>query len=266
MARRRRARWLGFVAASLVAGACGFPDVTYSDGGADDGGGPDVSAADSPAGAEGSSTHDAAGAGDAPVGADAPGEGEASSGGDAPTGGDASDATSPVESGGPEASVDSSGEAAVESGSEAGPDAAADASPDSPADVETVDVNEASTVDTLVCDEDGDTYLNKNIAACAGGNDCCDTDKAAHPGVTAWFTTADACSSFDYNCNGQLDPQYPTSLHCGGTGLTGCTGGSGFQSDPGCGNSGVLYTCTAPSGLSLACTPGDPISVTQGCH
>jgi hypothetical protein len=37
--------------------------------------------------------------------------------------------------------------------------------------------------------------------------DCCDTDSRAHPGVTAYFTTRDACGSFDWNCSGADEKQ-----------------------------------------------------------
>ena len=36
----------------------------------------------------------------------------------------------------------------------------------------------------------------------AAAGDCCDTDSAAHPGVSAYFTTRDACGGFDWNCSG----------------------------------------------------------------
>jgi hypothetical protein len=110
-----------------------------------------------------------------------------------------------------------------------------------------------------------DTYKVEGVAACGTGTDCCDTDNKAHPGQTTYYTTADACGSFDYNCNGTVDPEYPSNLKCGGTGLTGCTGGSGFiGTDPGCGGSALYGTCVA-NGI-LTCQAGDEMTVTQGCH
>lgn len=38
--------------------------------------------------------------------------------------------------------------------------------------------------------------------------DCCDSDANAKPGQTTYYTSANACGSFDYNCNGQEDQQY----------------------------------------------------------
>jgi hypothetical protein len=34
--------------------------------------------------------------------------------------------------------------------------------------------------------------------------DCCDTDASAHPGQTAFFSSADACGSWDFDCDGTL--------------------------------------------------------------
>jgi hypothetical protein len=49
--------------------------------------------------------------------------------------------------------------------------------------------------------------------------DCCDSDSSAHPGVTVYSTTPDACASFDYNCSGTADLQLAcpqnANLACG---------------------------------------------------
>jgi len=74
-------------------------------------------------------------------------------------------------------------------------------------------------------DADGDGYGNPAvvIAACArpagyvaNGTDCCDSDANAHPGQTAYFATADACGSFDYNCDGASTPQPNGPANCTG--------------------------------------------------
>ena len=71
---------------------------------------------------------------------------------------------------------------------------------------------------TYYVDHDGDGYgeTNKTIQFCeepgaaapAGyviqGGDCCDSDANAVPGQTKYFTSADACGSWDYNCNGTI--------------------------------------------------------------
>lgn len=261
----RTRRPIALVGAALFAAACAFPDLQYggSDGGDD-------------AGSDGASGHDAT---TAEGGADATGDGPAGDGGADVTvadGGDAGEA-------GPEAGVDTGGDGS------AGVDAA-DAS-DAPATGETggetgadgggqeagadaADGGDAATVDSghdaadtgpdavVNCDQDLDTY--HAAGGNCGGNDCCDTDNQAHPNQTAFFTSASKCGSFDYNCNGKNDPQYPTSISCGGTGALGCTGGPGYMSDPGCGNSGTFYQCV-PNG-ALACKPGSPVTQVQGCN
>jgi hypothetical protein len=240
---RRQVVTLSVVA--LVA-ACGFPDVTYESPG-----GGDASHTDAPFTAEGSGG-DASEAGDAT----SSGDSEASAGTDAAgDGGDAStsadtgtdaplvDADATTDAPADSSAADTSFDAVEEQPADSGADAPADAPP--------------------VCDFDQDTYKAKG--ATCGGNDCCDTDNKAHPNQASFFTQADACGSFDYNCNGTNDPEYPANLACGGTGLTGCTGGSAFiAADPGCGNSGLYGTCVA-NGI-LACQPGNEMTVTQGCH
>ena len=55
-------------------------------------------------------------------------------------------------------------------------------------------------------DDDGDGYGEcPNCGIAAGctydGDDCCDTDANAKPGQTSYFTSTNACGSWDYNCN-----------------------------------------------------------------
>ncbi len=113
------------------------------------------------------------------------------------------------------------------------------------------------------CDRDGDGYPAQG--AC-GGTDCCDTDSSANPGVksTAWFTKMpDQCGNWDYNCDGKVEEEFPVTLTCGGLAATGCTGGSGFMGDPGCGSTGPVYACS-PNGLG--CKAALTGSAPQGCH
>jgi len=208
--------------------ACGFPGVSYEPPDAGDA----ASHPDSPVSGEGSSgddgtTGDGAGPGD---------DGEASS--DSSSGGD----TGMGDTGAVDSPVDVVEEPPADSGGDA-----RDATGDAP----------------IVCDVDMDTY--KAEGATCGGNDCCDTDNQAHPGQTSYFTAPDKCGSFDYNCSGSNEPQYPGNLKCGGTGATGCTGGSAFiGAAPSCGMTGLYGTCV-PNGL-LACQQGNEVSLAQGCH
>jgi hypothetical protein len=66
-------------------------------------------------------------------------------------------------------------------------------------------------------DYDGDHYgTSASIQRCGTtvpsgyadkSGDCCDSDTNAHPGQTSYFTTADACGSFDYNCDTHETPK-----------------------------------------------------------
>jgi hypothetical protein len=85
---------------------------------------------------------------------------------------------------------------------------------------------------TYYTDADSDGYGSSNalklcndsgVAAPPGFStvtgDCCDSDAAANPAVTSttWFDYADACGSYDYNCDGKIEQQYSPSkpVACG---------------------------------------------------
>jgi hypothetical protein len=226
--------------------ACGFPEVNYEKANGDDGG--EDAKADGTTGADGASSGgDASEAGDATSSGDV----EASTSGDA-MGDSSTDGDAMGDAPGDSSAVDSSLDAIEEKPADSGTDAPADAP---------TDVHEAGDAAPL-CDVDQDTY--KAEGATCGGNDCCDTDNQAHPGQATFFTQADKCGSFDYNCNNQIDLEYPVNLKCGGTGITGCTGGSAFLGNPACGTSALYGTCV-PNG-ALACQAGSEMTVMQGCN
>lgn len=74
---------------------------------------------------------------------------------------------------------------------------------------------------TYYRNQDGDDYGSESsgtIVQCdvvarapagfaAVGGDCCDSDPAAHPGVTSYFTTRDGCGNYDWNCSGGEEQQ-----------------------------------------------------------
>ena len=109
--------------------------------------------------------------------------------------------------------------------------------------------------------------------------DCCDTDSAARPGATGWFTTPRAvCGGYDYNCSGANDFQYTNTDSCQVSGAcftfdrlceTPYAGWVGPLVIP-CGNSGSYYaSCTVTStcgGAGTTCTPSSSTTRTQGCH
>jgi hypothetical protein len=72
--------------------------------------------------------------------------------------------------------------------------------------------------ETFYVDRDGDGFgeSNKTISFCevqgatpptgyvTQGGDCCDSDANAFPGQTKYFTSADGCGGWDYNCDGTI--------------------------------------------------------------
>jgi hypothetical protein len=86
---------------------------------------------------------------------------------------------------------------------------------------------------TFFVDADGDGYGTAASArVCSTLNappppgyavlsgDCCDIDSGANPGLPAntYFQFADACGSFDWNCDGSVEQENacPTGVTCGG--------------------------------------------------
>ena len=109
-----------------------------------------------------------------------------------------------------------------------------------------------------------------NYTATVSG-DCCDQDNKAKPNQTDWYTSTNACGSWDYNCSNNTDYQYTASGGgCDAWGVgNGCglnTGWSGARANcgqtkayvtGGCGYCCFLWTC--------CCDPSSP-NRTQGCH
>ena len=149
---------------------------------------------------------------------------------------------------------------------------------------------------TFYKDGDGDGYGNPAAPAgfcgtsapsgyVSNNGDCCDTDKAANPGVaaTAWFTSADACGSFDYNCDGVATQQYTSLGYCTTTGTcdltTGlsCSKAIGWAGStvPACGalgnyisgcGIGNCCSCSDPCGCGRPCGATTSSGVYQPCH
>lgn len=94
-------------------------------------------------------------------------------------------------------------------------------------------------------DEDGDGVISWQ---CAGGKDCADQDKRAHPGAD--FTAGAAISGprspgtlpYDFNCDGTETKQTPVLACIGAICATPATT-KGFQQDESCGAPGMLGHC-----------------------
>ena len=89
------------------------------------------------------------------------------------------------------------------------------------------------------CDLDRDGF--RAMSAECGGTDCCDFDGRAFPGEQSFFTTADACGSFDYDCNGVDDPEF-VKVNCV-LAVLACNGSGFDQAPPACGASATFDTC-----------------------
>jgi hypothetical protein len=109
-------------------------------------------------------------------------------------------------------------------------------------------------------DADGDGYRTSGThtsasLSCSGahdgratdGRDCCDLDDRAHPGQTAWFTTANHCGSFNYDCASGIDFRYSTAIGSCSTSWSGSSpscsvSGGWLGSAPTCGSWGDYVT------------------------
>lgn len=118
---------------------------------------------------------------------------------------------------------------------------------------ENVDAAGCTTCD---CDTDG---FKERDGGCEGGPgavyDCDDGDRDIRPTQTFvddFHWTSVHPVPFDWNCDGKVDKAYPTNLKCGGTVLTGCTGGQGFKGDPTCGTGEDYFECKGVNGLCAA--------------
>ena len=124
-------------------------------------------------------------------------------------------------------------------------------------------------------DADGDGYgAGTPRCLCAksppysntSGNDCCDLDPSAHPYQQAWFTVADACGSFDYNCDGNSETRYGRTGSCNQD-WPNCSVNTGFTDFVACGQtSGAwLLNCTSPH-LTFRCAANQYAGMQQACR
>jgi len=88
-------------------------------------------------------------------------------------------------------------------------------------------------------DGDGDGSGSAKVTRCErapapgyalAGGDCCDSDANTHPGATTASTIANACGSYDRNCDGKVERSDGSNATCG------CI--------PGVGESGAPVLCT----------------------
>ena len=100
-------------------------------------------------------------------------------------------------------------------------------------------------------DADGDNYgTGSSQQICSGaslpsgyasqGGDCCDTDANAKPGQTSYFTSTNACGSWDYDCDSSISK---SSASCGYAASCSPTGSVSYCSAPYCRRTYALYDC-----------------------
>jgi len=96
--------------------------------------------------------------------------------------------------------------------------------------------------------------------------DCGDLDPNAFPGQLEYFTEASATLlpfyRYDFNCNGQDDPETLT-FACYAAPTSGCVAEEGFIEVTYCGGSG---DATDQCEGDVVCTPGEVYTLTQGCR
>ncbi len=100
-------------------------------------------------------------------------------------------------------------------------------------------------------DADGDGYAAASgdmvcKASASLGTDCCDSGANAHPGQTSYFTTANACGNYDYNCDNAATKRYNclTTLGYESCTVTRPTGQCGcVDAIPACGAPVIFRVC-----------------------
>jgi hypothetical protein len=97
----------------------------------------------------------------------------------------------------------------------------------------------------------------------ADNTDCCDSDANAHPGQASYFTSEDACGSFDYNCNGSADAEHlALEVPCTNAGVCSqggamCAHGTAGWSGgavAACGTTATWFLGTCQTGKTTCCS------------
>jgi hypothetical protein len=96
--------------------------------------------------------------------------------------------------------------------------------------------------------------------------DCCDSDPTAHPNQSMYFTFANNCGNFDWNCDGTLEQQdTSTGMKCVFvSGDNSCNTTQGWANGPpACGMTATYYSgnCGAPPTCAQMSS-----SQKQACH
>jgi cysteine-rich repeat protein len=136
------------------------------------------------------------------------------------------------------------------------------------------------SLNTFYRDADSDGYGTSADTVCGwsapagyvpASGDCCDARADVNPGQMAFFQTTYSCTSssvpsWDFDCDGALEPEFPNCASCA-DGVGGCVTTPGWESVgpvcavPTCGAGGVLITTCGP-----LCRPGPATDSVQRCN
>jgi hypothetical protein len=127
------------------------------------------------------------------------------------------------------------------------------------------------------CDCDDDEYADMNCDVDAAGlksakgnplmpGDCDDLDGLRHPGQGYVDEVPAPGKDGNWDCTMPIEYFPVQNLTCGGIGLTGCSGGSGFVTAPPCGTESTFYSCEPQTNALAPCQPKPTGSSTrQAC-
>ncbi len=115
-------------------------------------------------------------------------------------------------------------------------------------------------------DSDGDGFGtgSDNVKVCGqtppagyvtSNSDCCDTDVLAKPTQLDFFTLADKCGSFDYDCANGAELELPIASKC--TGNAACVKGWTGDTAPACGTAATAIGFHANAGAVYPSTPAN---------
>jgi hypothetical protein len=128
--------------------------------------------------------------------------------------------------------------------------------------------NTAGVAVTYYYDADGDEYGREDmtVVSCTGkpseyvenGGDCCDSDSNVHPGAELSDVPSKCDGSWDLDCNGTIEPNYPKASACTGTASAVCGRHSGFISEPVCQEEQEWVACVWSSAQNKCFRPAPP--------
>jgi hypothetical protein len=88
-----------------------------------------------------------------------------------------------------------------------------------------------------------------------------------HPGQQSFFSEPRTAGGFDYDCDGNAEPEFSDSVDCALLSLDSCDDEGFLAPVPACGNNGTWVRCSPTVGpLPLLCTTDDESTRKLACH